>query len=381
MPVRPLAASNVADRHDALAGALRTAVLQRSLDEARAAAFAALPGAQNRREFDATYASWETLTTLESRFQPREWSRIRHLYLKDVPAVAAPAPPPPARQPSVRSPAPPPRPTPSAAEQARVRKRAQIAHVMRDVDLIARELAAEVELQKRFKPSEILANQMTLVAGGVAKILLGAVQLGTAGLSAPITGALIGGVDLATSGARSGLGLDADDAGSAQAVSGTKSLMIASATRAIGPVAPFSLGPGYQAASAVPVLGGAAAMALGAKDVWDGLQGIRLSAADTAFIRQSIVEIRDIQAKITGKAAEMSAIGELAKAAAAWRECAKALGVIAADLAKLLAKQPKSSTPKVENLDAWAAPATRGRSGASAAPPGAAADEPLVMLA
>jgi hypothetical protein len=253
---------------------------------------------------------------------------------------------------------------------------------MRDVDRLIYDFQAEIELQKRFEPSEILANQMTLVAGGIAKILLGAVQLGTAGLSAPITGALIGGVDLATSGARAGLGYGQESGGEAQMGSGAKSLMIASATRAIGPVAPFSLGAGYQAASAVPVLGGAAAIALGAKDVWDGLQGIQLSAGDLAFIRESLVEIRAMQARITAKAGEMASLPELAATAARFRACAAALGVVAADLSKLLAKKSASSSPRTETVDAWSAPMTRGRGRAVYGPPGAPpAPEPLVMLA
>ena len=270
---------------------------------------------------------------------------------------------------------------PSPAEQAQVRKRAEIAGVMRDVGPLLREFQLEIELQKRFSPSEILANQITLVAGGVAKILLGSIQLATAGLSAPITGALIGGVDLATSSARAGLGYDQDGAGSARAVSATKSLMVTSATKAIGPVGAFSVGS-YHAASAIPVLGGAGAIALGAKDVWDGLKGIQLSAGDLEFMRQSLVAIGDMKEKINDKAGEMARIPELAPVAARWRACAAALDVVASNLKKLLAKQPKSSSPKVEEVDAWSAPATRGRSSAVYGPPGAPpAPEPLVMLA
>lgn len=310
--------------------------------------------------------------------QMREQSRARYLAHKPPPKPA----PPPAPRPT--KPGAPGRQAPSAAEWEQVRKRAAIAHVMRDVGPMIYAFQAEIELQKRFRPDEILANRMTLVAGGIAKILLGSVQLGTAGLSAPITGALTAGVDLATAGARAGLGLEDESAGEAQMTSGTKSLMIASATRAVGPVGAFSLGPGYQAASAVPVLGGAATIVLGAKDVWEGLQGIRLSAGDVTFIRQSIVEIRAMQARITAKAGELARIPELAAAAAAWRECAKALAELVADLTKLLAKQPKSSSPKTETVDAWSAPATRGRSGALAEPlgrPRAESVAPLVMLA
>ena len=142
--------------------------------------------------------------------------------------------------------------------------------------------------------------------------------------------------------------------------------MITATTKAVGPVLPFSLGPGYQAASAVPVVGGAGAIALGAKDVWDGLQGIRLSPGDLTFIRQSLVEIRAMRGRIDDKAAEMAALPELAAAAAAarWRACAKALGVLAADLSALLAKRAKSSSPQVENVAGWSAPMPRGRSGA-----------------
>ncbi|MEA2221104.1 MAG: hypothetical protein QOJ35_3730 [Solirubrobacteraceae bacterium] len=372
------------------AGAAPPRTIQRTFDEARAAAYVALHGsgasanvAGRRATFDATYPSWDALKTLEHRVPPREWSRIRYLNDKGTPSASVPAPPPapPARAPA-RGPAPPSgRRAPSAEESAQVRRRGQIGHVMRDVDRLVYDFQAEIELQKRFRPSEILANQMTLVAGGVAKILLGAIQLGTAGLSAPITGALIGAVDLGTSGARAGLGYGEESGGEAQAGSATKSLMITSATRAIGPVAPFTLGPGYHAASAVPVLGGAAAIALGAKDVWDGLQGIQLSAGDIAFMRESLVEIRSMQARITAKAAEMARFPELATAAARWRACATALGVVAADLSKLLAKKPRSSSPKTETVDAWSAPMTRGRSSAVHGPPGAPPPpEPLVML-
>ena len=271
---------------------------------------------------------------------------------------------------------------PSPAEQAQVRKRAQIAGVMRDVGPLIREFQLEIELQKRFSPSEILANQITLVAGGVAKILLGSIQLATAGLSAPITGALIGGVDLATSGARAGLGYGEDSGGEAQMASGTKSLMVMSGTRAIGPVGAFSIGSSYHAASAVPVLGGAAAIGLGAKDVWDGLQGIQLSAGDREFMRLSLVAIGDMKEKINEKAGEMARIPELAPVAARWRACAAALDVVAGNLRKLLAKKPESSSPRVEVQDAWSAPATRGRSAAVYGPPGAPpVPEPLVMLA
>ena len=107
-----------------------------------------------------------------------------------------------------------------------MKKRGQIGHVLRDVGPLMKEFLDEIELQKRYNPSEILANQMTLVMGGVAKILLGAVQVGTAGLSAPITGAMIGLVDLGTSGARAGLGQGDEDAGGARALSGTKTLMV-----------------------------------------------------------------------------------------------------------------------------------------------------------
>lgn len=265
-----------------------------------------------------------------------------------------------------------------------MRLRGEIGHVMRDVGPLVHDFVAEIELQRRYRPSEILANQVTLVAGGVAKILLGAIQLGTAGVSAPITGAMIGMVDLGTSGARAGLGYGDEDAGEAQMTSGTKTLMITSATKAIGPVAPFSLGPGYQAASAVPVVGGAGANALGAKDVWDGLQGIRLSPGDVAFMRPSIVEIRAMQGRVTAKADEMAQIGQLAAAAAQWRACATALAVVAADLSRLLATQPTSSAPRTQTVGAWSAPATRGRSGAvSQTPPTRVrADSlaPLLML-
>ena len=357
-------------------GAAPPHTIQRSFDEARTAAFAGLygsgKGAPAREAFDATYPSWETLKTLEGRFAPREWSRIRFLNSKDVPQAAVPAPPP---APSSG------RRAPSPAEAAAVRRRGEIAHVMRDVGPLLREFQLEIELQKRFAPSEILANQITLVAGGVAKILLGSIQLATAGLSAPITGALIGGVDLATSSARAGLGYDQEGAGSARAVSATKSLMVTSATKAIGPVGAFSVGS-YHAASAVPVLGGAGAIALGAKDVWDGLKGIQLSAADLEFMRQSLVAISDMKEKINDKAGEMARIPELAPVAARWRACAAALDVVAGNLKRLLAKQPKSSSPKVEVQDAWSAPATRGRSSAVYGPPGAPpAPEPLVMLA
>lgn len=367
----------VAAARGALGGLLATSVMQRArqptiqrtFDEARAAAYESLYGRAaadpaQRATFDSTYASWETLKALESRLPPREWSRIRFLDGKAAPGPSVPAPPP-APPAHAAAPAGPGRRMPSPAEQARVRRRGEIAHVMRDVDRLMYEFAAEIELQKRFRPSEILADQMTLVAGGVAKILLGAIQLGTAGLSAPITGALIGAVDLGTSGARAGLGYGEQSGGDAQATSGAKSLMIASATRVIGPVAPFSLGPGYQAASAVPVLGGAAAMELGAKDVWDGLKGIQLSGGDRAFMRASIVEIRAMQGRITDKAAEMAKIPKLAAAAARFRACARALDTVVADLSKLLAKQPKPSTPEVETAQAWAAapPSTSDRAG------------------
>jgi hypothetical protein len=354
--------------------------IQRSLHEARAAAFTGLYGsgkgasAPTREAFAAAYASWDSLKTLEPRFAPREWSRIRFLNDKDR---AVPAPPP-----APAGPAGPGRRAPSPAELEQVRKRGQIAHVMRDVGPLMREFQLEIELQKRFNPSEILANQMTLVAGGVAKILLGSIQLATAGLSAPITGALIGGVDLATSSARSGLGLDAQSGGEARAVSATKTLMITSATKVIGPVAPFSIGASYHAASAIPVVGGAGAIALGAKDVWDGLKGIQLSAADIEFMGQSLLAIADMKEKINDKAGEMARIPELAPVAARWRACAAALDVVASDLRKLLAKKkPSSSSPKVEEVDAWSAPMTRERGrtvyGAPAPPP---APEPLVML-
>jgi hypothetical protein len=91
-----------------------------------------------------------------------------------------------------------------------------------------------------------------------------------------------------------------------------------------------------------------------------------------------------MQGRITEKAAEMAAIPELAPVAARWRDCAKALGVVATDLSKLLAKQPKSSSPKTETVDAWSAPMTRGRSDAVSEAPAAraraGAAEPLVML-
>ena len=245
-----------------------------------------------------------------------------------------------------------------------MRRRGQIAHVMLGCDQLVHEFMAEVELQKRYEPSEILANQMTLVMGGVAKILLGAIQVGTAGLSAPLTGALIGLVDLGTAGARSGLGLESEgDAGDAQATSATKTLMITSATKAVGPVAPFSLGPGYQAASAVPVVGGLGAMALGAKDVWDGLKGIQLSANDLVFMKQSLVEIAAMKERIGAKAEEMAPFPELRAVAARWRACVDALTVVESNLAALIKKNAKAAA------ESSPAPATRPRSGQVAPDP------------
>jgi hypothetical protein len=361
----------------ASSGAAGAAVIQRSLDDARSAVFEKYyatssgepVGLQKREIFDATFATWELLeATFRSRYQPREWSAIRALRDR---SAAPPAPPPvpgkPAPPPYPR-PAPGSRRAPSAQEWAQVQKRGQIGHVLRDVGPLMKEFLDEIELQKRYNPSEILANQMTLVMGGVAKILLGAVQVGTAGLSAPITGAMIGLVDLGTSGARAGLGQD-DDAGGARAVSGTKTLMVATATRVIGPVAPFSLGPGYAAASAIPVVGGVGAIVLGFKDVADGLEGMRLSKEDVIFMRHSLVEIRDLKGRVAKKAQEMAAIPELRGMAAKWMECAKALAVVEKDLSALLAKQKKDSSPVVENLDAWSAPETRQRSGGAPPPP------------
>ncbi len=363
-------------------GAAPAATVQRTLADARSAVYerfyatnsAAPVGLQVRSTFDATFDTWEKLQALEHRFSPREWSRIRFLYSQ---GRAVPPPPPPRRGPAPPpSPPPlirtgasaalaPPRRAPSKEESEQVRRRGQIAHVMLGCDLLVYEFTAEIELQKRYRPSEILANQMTLVMGGVAKILLGAIQVGTAGLSAPVTGALIGLVDLGTSGARSGLGLDSDDGGDAQATSATKSLMVTSATKAVGPVLPFSLGPGYQAASAVPVVGGVAAMALGAKDVWDGLKGIQLSANDLVFMKQSLVEIGSMKARISAKAEEMAPFPELRGAATRWRACVDALTVVEGHLTGLLAKHMPSASAKVAPEPDWA-PVTRPRSGAPA---------------
>lgn len=362
-------------------GAALAACIQRSLDDARGAVFekyyatstGEAVGMQKRETFDATFATWELLeAAFKSRYQQREWSAIRAL--RDTGAeVAPPAPPP---RPVSAGPRPPafgrPHPkrnreAPSPEEWAMVQQRGQIGHVLRDVGPLMKEFCDEIELQKRYNPSEIVKNQMTLVMGGVAKILLGAVQVGTAGLSAPITGAMIGLVDLGTSDARAGLGQAGQSGGDAVAASGTKTIMISTATRVIGPVAPFSLGPGYAAASAIPVVGGVGAIVLGFKDIADGLKGIQLSQDDIVFMRHSVLEIRGLKARVAAKAQEMAAIPELRGMSATWMECAKALAVVERDLGALLAKQA-SSSPKVENVSAWSAPQTRQRSGGAPPP-------------
>lgn len=380
----PLLARTVAQRSvSASPGAAPAGCVQRSLEDARTAVFqkyfaTSTPdpvGLQKRETFDATFSTWDELErAFSSRYQPREWSAIRAL--NDKGAQAAPPPP----RPASAGPRPPayPRPhpkrnreAPSPEEWALVQQRGQIGHVLRDVGPLMKEFFDEIELQKRYNPSEILKNQMTLVMGGVAKILLGAVQVGTAGLSAPITGAMIGLVDLGTSGARAGLGQSGDSGGEAVAGSGMKTIMISTATRVIGPVAPFSLGPGYAAASAIPVVGGVGAIVLGFKDIADGLKGIQLSKDDIVFMRHSITEIRGLKARVAAKAQEMATIPELEAMAVTWRTCAKALAVVEKDLSALLVKHTKpSSSPEVENMSAWSAPATRERAGrAPPAPP------------
>jgi hypothetical protein len=367
-------------------GAAPAALVQRTLRDARDAVYAfkyparsASPDAARlRAEFDAEYDTWEKLQALQHSFPPREWSRIRALYQKipppppprPRPAGSVPPPPPP-RRPAVAPPvaSPPGRKAPSPEEWARVQKRGQIGHVLRDVQPIVAEFLAEIELQRRFQPSEILANRMTLILGGLAKIALGSVQLGTAGLSAPITGSLIALVDLGTSNARTGLGLDQQSGGEAASESGAKSLMVSSATRAIGPVAPFQIGD-FAAKSAIPVVGGAIAIGLGIKDIYDGAQGIRLSQEDIVFMRHSLLSIAALKSKVLAKADEMAAIPELGAMTAKWRSMAATLGTVEKDMRELIAaKAPKpSSSPSTETVDAWSAPATRARSGGGPPP-------------
>lgn len=368
-------------------GAAGPALVQRTLRDARDAVYAhkypargaAPDAAQLRAAFDAEYDTWEKLQTLQHEFKPQVWSMIRAAYQKippppprPRPAGSGPPPPPPRRAPiPVAPPVPagPGRKAPSPEEWAQVQKRGQIGHVLMDINPIVYEFLAEIELQKRFQPSEILANRMTLILGGLAKVALGSVQVGTAGLSAPITGSLIALVDLATSNARTGLGLDEQSGGEAASESGAKSLMISSATRAVGPVAPFQVGS-YAAQSSVPVLGGVAAVGLGIKDIYDGAKGIRLSQADIVFMRQSLLSIAALKLKVLAKADEMAAIPELAAMAAKWRGMAAALGTVEKDMTELIAdKAPKpSSSPKTETVDAWSAPETRARSRGGAPP-------------
>lgn len=368
-------------------GAAGPALVQRTLRDARDAVYAhkyparggGPDGAQLRAAFDAEYDTWEKLQTLQHEFKPQVWSMIRAAHQKKPPppprprpAGCGPPPPPPRRAPI---PVAPPVPTgqgrkaPSPEEWAQVQKRGQIGHVLRDINPIVYEFLAEIELQKRFQPSEILANRMTLILGGLAKVALGSVQVGTAGLSAPITGSLIALVDLATSNARTGLGLDEQSGGEAASESGAKSLMISSATRAIGPVAPFQVG-GYAAQSSVPVVGGAFAVGLGIKDIYDGAKGIRLSQADIVFMRQSLLSIAALKLRVLAKADEMAVIPELAAMAAKWRGMASTLGTVEKDMTELIAdKAPKpSSSPKTETVDAWSAPETRARSRGGAPP-------------
>jgi hypothetical protein len=301
------------------------------------------------------------------------------------------------------------RETPTKEQAKAAEDRMRMDHLLYDVAPIVHAIATEQALQKKYKPSEILSNQIALVMGGIAKILLGGIQAGTAGVFAPITGPMIAGVDLATAGARAGLNAGDTPAGTrppsaatgvrtsvaeAGAESAAKSLLVVAGTRVVSPMVdqiavpagsvmsgltPLGDGATVMASSFIPVGGGLLAMGMGLADIAAGLKGLVITSHDREFILASRPAITALLALVKQKAAEIEAAGFKEISSDPWRRWETELEIAHKTLSALLAQYPKSTSTFVdlgEAPGAGAGSVTRGRAPHWATLPPAAAAAP-----